>query len=324
MYLTKNIEKCCKEWCKILQCTKMSKIKYLETTKWSTTKLKNFSCLHQVIDVETSQLEFYTTFYIRGHCTVWCCIWDQHIRLALVGALCTGCSWVNHCTRTTGMWSHIHTSPFYSTVSHLRISRNKVFKDQNSSSVKWILPFLCVSSVLPVWMLLFAVQAQSTQLRPSGSLRPSGLALASYICNMKLLSYLTWLISLLTVFLGRFLHQLDDGTYWLSFATVVFPLVYSIALWECWLDKNLNFTPEDIFALKSRDIPAGSQCAAVSFFLLSYLWWPRENCLYPAARKVCHFRLQTPFNLHNVFPFCFLFYYQHAQITYIVILFHRK
>lgn len=166
------------------------------------------------------------------------------------------------------------------------ISRNKVFKDQNSSAVKWILPFLWVSPVLPVWMLLFAVQAQSTQLRPSSSLRPSGLALASYICNMELISYLTWLISLLTVFLGRFLHQLDDGTYWISFATVIVPLVYSIALWECWLDKNLNFTPEDIFALKSRDIPAGPKWAAVSFFLLSYLWWPRENCLYPPARKV--------------------------------------
>lgn len=208
-----------------------------------------------------------TTFYIRGHRTVWCCIWDQHIRLALVGSLCTGCSWVNHCTRTTEIWSHLHTPPLYSTASHIRISRNKDFKDQNCELDPSFFVFhpSCLFGCRS--LRFFAAQAQSTQRRPSSSLRPSGLALASYICNMKLLSYLTWLISLLlTVFLRRFLHQLDDGTYWLSFATVIFPLAYSIPLWECWLHKKLNFTPEDIFALKSRDIPARSKWAAISFF----------------------------------------------------------
>lgn len=38
-----NIGKHWTKWCKILHCTKMSKIKHLETTKWSTTKLKTFS-----------------------------------------------------------------------------------------------------------------------------------------------------------------------------------------------------------------------------------------------------------------------------------------
>jgi len=64
--------------------------------------------------------------FIRGYGTAWCFISDQHIQLDLVGTLCMGSYWIYHHSRTTDIWSHLHTSYLYSATSNRRISRIRV------------------------------------------------------------------------------------------------------------------------------------------------------------------------------------------------------
>lgn len=81
-----------------------------------------------------------------------------------------------------------------------------------------------------------------------------------------------------------------------------------------------------VFALKSRDIPAGSMWVAMFFSIISPMVTKGELYLSCCYKGVCHLRLQIPFNLDlcYIFPFCFPFYYQPSQITYIVVHFHRN
>lgn len=145
---------------------KISIIKYLKTTKCSTTKLKTFSWMHLVIGETPLSASILLSTEMS---------WSEGILYSLVlylgPAYPTEFSWclmyrmflVNHCTITTGTWS------LCSTVSH-RITESQSqpgmdFKGQSCLAVNWMFLFPWISSVLHIGMLFLRLFIYSIQLR---------------------------------------------------------------------------------------------------------------------------------------------------------------